>query len=403
MITNIYEEIDEYDKIDYKYQLFSNVLFTLLILFMVYKYITTKNNKWLYFTLNSLLIITLFGNTLRDTLTSLNIYEKRPIYKKQPIDKYKTNGMPSLHSMSVFYILSTINNNNNINIKQKVILGFIGFGCLILRYISEIHNLKQIVIGSIIGINLSYLLKIDNYKNLTIFVSILLTLKYLILNKRYNNIKYKIEETPEWFDNTKLKERYESKISKSNESVFFRNYVIRCHSLLYYKNSTYALPYMINWKDIEVGIDKFELKENPDIIVGIKSGGAFITKYIANKYNLPYDYITIQKYDKKGILDMGVKTLNNELFCNDLDCIYKNDKLKIKESISLDITDKNILLVDDTVSYGSTLYKGLKHMYDKGAKDVKTLVFTSQNDKYNIIDYSIYNKNFIGWPWGMDA
>jgi len=402
MITNIYEEIDEYDKIDYKYQLFSNTLLSLLILFMLYKYITTRNKIWLFSTINSLLIITLFGNTLRDTLTSLNIYEKRPIYKKQPIDNYKTNGMPSLHSMSVLYILTTIINNKNIHIKQKLILCCIGVGCLMLRYISEIHNLKQIVIGSVIGINLSYLLKIDNYKNLIIFVSTLLTIKYLILNKRYNNIKYKIEEPPVWFD-TKLQERYEIKISKSNESIFFRNYVIRCHSLLYYKNNTYALPYMITWKDIELGIDNLQLNEMPDIIVGIKSGGAFITKYIANKYKLPYDYISIQKYDKKGLIHMGIKTLNNDLFCSDIECIYKNDKLTIKENISLDVTDKNILLVDDTVSSGSTLYNGMKHMYDKGAKDVKTLVFTSQNDKYNIIDYSIYNKNFIGWPWGMDA
>ena len=396
---NLLEKLDNTKKLNYN-SLLSNTSYSVLIIVLMVKYIITKHRDWLYQAINALIIITLFGSLFRDVLTTLNVYDKRPMYENITItNKYETNGMPSLHAMSIGYIIPFIM-KSNLNPKIKALCCLCGFYSLYLRYESKLHSIKQLVVGFCIGIILNKVINIKTVTNLYLYISSLLIVKYFLIQRQFNSIKQEPERVPNWFDSSLL-ESYDKKLSKNNDNVHFRNYAIRCQSPFYYKNKTYALPYILKWSDVEEGLDKFHFDTVPDIMVGIKSGGAFITKYLAEKYNVQYDYISIKKYDKSNMITIANKMLRNE-FCRDMECIYRNDKLEIKEHLKLDVKDKNVLLIDDTISSGSTLYKAKKYMFEEGAKDVKTFVFT-QHSKNDLIDYSVHNNNFIGWPWGMDA
>ena len=108
---DILNDKDIEDKLKYA-SFCSNLAYSILITFMLLNYVVTKNRKWLFYIFNSIIIITLFGNLIRDIFTTLDIYDKRPIYKDVDItNKYETNGMPSLHAMSVGYIIPYILNS----------------------------------------------------------------------------------------------------------------------------------------------------------------------------------------------------------------------------------------------------------------------------------------------------
>lgn len=136
----------------------SNIFYSALIVVLFVRFIEIKDKKWLYYIIGALLLITVVGLLFRYLLTFLLIYDARPKYEGAAIkNKYKTNGMPSLHALSIGYILPYIL-RSDINLGVKIISVFLGFISLYLRYIARMHNILQLFVGVSIGICLSFII-----------------------------------------------------------------------------------------------------------------------------------------------------------------------------------------------------------------------------------------------------
>ncbi len=111
--------------------------------------------------------------------------------------------------------------------------------------------------------------------------------------------------------------------------------------------------------------------EDFDIVVGIGDGGVVPAALIADHLDLDVDIVKINFRDAK----------NNVKF----------NSPKLIDKLSLDLKNKNILLVDDVSRTGKTLEKAKKIL--KGNK-ITTLVMSGKAD-YSLFDF----KECVKWPW----
>ena len=145
------------------------------------------------------------------------------------------------------------------------------------------------------------------------------------------------------------------------------------------------------WTDIEHLIETAcgNVKEKPDIVIGIKSGGALIANYVAKCLNvLDVDYMHIAHYsdNARSVVKSVITSMGKEAV--------------IKEEPTLEIPGKGILLVDDQRATGSTFDAGAAYMLEKGAKDVRTFCLYSLDMKS---DYCAKKGQMMYTPWGKDA
>ena len=112
-------------------------------------------------------------------------------------------------------------------------------------------------------------------------------------------------------------------------------------------------------------------------MIGVKTGGAIITSYLASKLKIPYFFI---KPENKAFLTKKEDTsqLNKVLvFLNKTNSI---DDFKMRETINIDIAEKNVLLVDELCMSGFTFQKCIDYLYkDKKAGKVYPFIFAKNH------------------------
>jgi hypoxanthine phosphoribosyltransferase len=225
-----------------------------------------------------------------------------------------------------------------------------------------------------------------------VYVLILYIFVYLIV-KTYiqKKISQSAKNLPQWFDKN-LQNHFNLKVNKEKKVYSkFNNviYLILYCSYAFFNNKKFY-PFL-NWEDIEKSIDYcLNNIKDCDVIIGIKSGGAYITKYIANKKQLPYDYIKTER-------NVGfTKLIGRGIFKSEK--IQKSDYI-IKEIPSIDVTNKRVLLVDDAVLSGGTMKTVEKFLIEKGAKQVIKFVLHGHDNK-DICMCANKSVIFAG-PWGF--
>ena len=197
------------------------------------------------------------------------------------------------------------------------------------------------------------------------------------------------QQPPEWFD-PKLLPVLNSKIQeKMNVSVNRLNfmYAYACERGRFGDCS---------WAHVEdlvrLAVCRIPEDQKFDIVVGIKSGGAFIANFVSRCVgNLPVDYMKIQKY--------GQVTENMERFKL---WMGKGNTSKLTEKPQADLRGKRVLICDDQCATGHTLERAVKCVEDMGAALVKSLTLTSLV-KPSKADYYAYDGFILAWPWGVDA
>lgn len=195
-------------------------------------------------------------------------------------------------------------------------------------------------------------------------------------------LKRKVEELrhmppPTWVsNNTYLNEIYTRKITKpiSHIDIFSR---IACHLL------PSCTTRQIDWNTFQEHCDVLREKCNPDqydYVVGIESGGAFVARALSNRCK----YIKVSKYDDNpNMLGKPIIKTRDDLSC---------------------LRGARVLLVDDQVSTGSTMYAATRHIIEEcGASHVTRATLYGRPGTTAHVD--IIGMPFVisSSPWGYSA
>lgn len=199
-------------------------------------------------------------------------------------------------------------------------------------------------------------------------------------------------EVPEWFD-SELVSLLEAKIDRSKIKIEERrlDWVMRQIMKALPSSITGVVTKKFTWEDIEHMIEKncATIDYKPDLVIGIKSGGAFIANYVAKCLEVSeVDYMHVAHYSDNS-RSIVKSTLTSAL-----------KKAVIKEEPKARIIGKKVLLVDDQTGTGSTLETGKDYLIQKNAMEVKTFCLYTKGPK---VDYCKRKGLMLYTPWGKDA
>jgi len=141
-----------------------------------------------------------------------------------------------------------------------------------------------------------------------------------------------------------------------------------------------------------------------DAVIGIKTGGAFLAEFMARKLNIPSYFVKCHHYGSSGTIGDVIK----EAISARTTKVYKELEVT-DELMMISLCQKNILLVDDNVCSGSTLFSVQKYLKDtKMCKKIFTGVLAAPPN-HELIDmnfstYHFQSRNIILYPlpWGYD-
>lgn len=168
----------------------------------------------------------------------------------------------------------------------------------------------------------------------------------------------------------------------------------------------------------ELSVKIIESNFQPDLILGVKTGGEEIAKLIWNSFQIPIikieSCLPIRKtsLSKKNILKKFIKYLPTPFlnFLRIFEAKFFFNKNYRNKFISIELPNniesfKRILIIDDAVDSGATLLNIIKAIKKSNEKAlIKTAVITiTQNDPLIRPDFTIYNnQTLIRFPWSPD-
>ncbi len=235
-----------------------------------------------------------------------------------------------------------------------------------------------------------------------IIPSVFFKLVNLYLYYNYNS------RLPKWFD-ARLLPFFEKKITNNYKSNNIPTYLIKIFSPKLNMN-------FMSWDTIEKKLQILHMKIKrdkfkPDICIGILSGGAFCLKYLSGLFNIEkVAYIKCKQWSNTSLEQQITETFNffsktHEQYVNS----SKNEIYELNNDLDTYIENTtnplSILLFDDTISTGKTIYNVKKYLQTKTNKlknvNIKTACIIS-NDENNVdyvVDISTIN---IMWEWGVE-
>lgn len=298
-------------------------------------------------------------------------------------------GMPSGHTELTTLASFILYNYNYITLP---IVFLLIIAMCIQRVLFKRHTILQTIVGVIFGFIYSILYL--NIKNNYLKVGFALFIIFFYINLILYEITKKLNTPlPKWID----KQMYPSINKKKNI-----DYYLKCFSIIIPSIRQNIL--YITWNDVEYYLDQIiEEIQNSNIkydgIVGIKTGGAIISDYISNKLNIKNYKIKIKekKYGSNPSTDITTFT---SMWYNKY--YLKNSNYVIYEDIKEDISNKNIILIDESISSGVTMQTGINYLIKKKVNKIFPVVINTINDKEYNIYRIISRKNICIWPWGYD-
>lgn len=318
---------------------------------------------------------------------------RRPCTNCQDRDTFECLGMPSGHAETVVVVTCILLWKGAISLPVACI--FVLLVCYQRIYALR-HTVPQVAMGALLGLMYTALyIALQNDLRIIITSALIpLTMLLLILSK-VNQSTY--QPFPAWVDPA-----LHDSMHKKQASHFFNKV---CHVLSLLVIHSFAL--VCSWDDLETHLDTIAARvkgQNIDAVVGIKTGGAIISKYVAEKLGLPYYYVKVSadsfKCNKKPsdtYQDVAEKVV-----------LRKKQEYIICEPIDANLQGKNILVVDELVYSGVTLTTVRDYvLQEKGAKSVTLAAVTTFNDadfyQGKGLDILTATENrYVVWPWGFD-
>jgi len=214
----------------------------------------------------------------------------------------------------------------------------------------------------------------------------------------FQSIETEIRNRPSWIDPSLDKVMQK----KQNASIFLKILHILFGIFVPFYDSNTEL--FCSWRKLESHLDDIvkllhEKGVKVDHIVGIKSGGAIITKYLAEKLNVEYSYIKVSNKDYQC-------NKKEEDFIKEAPSRWMGKKREymVCEPIDVDLKGKNVLILDEQVSSGVTMQAVIDYLNnEKYVAQVYPTVITNYRKKkynYNLLYTSVIR--YCVWPWGYD-
>ena len=323
-----------------------------------------------------------------------NIY--RPNRNKCLFDSNDCLGMPSGHTeIATFIGLYLVNKYKNL------LMYYVAFMFILIisiqRIISKRHSILQIIVGILLACLYYTFYSFTNFSSKSLGVCLLIIIFYSIIIERLINKEIR-KPIPKWVN----KDMFEKIKEKQNKSYMIKSSEIGFSSLNIFHSNT---KIFINWEELEVIMDILidKIKEQNikyTGIVGIKSGGAILSDYISKKMGIKNYKIKLSQVKNKG--KSGRKTIdmiNTYLF-------NKKENIMLCEDTIEDITNQNIILIDEVIASGNTMQYAIHHLYkEKQAKYVYPVCLSNNKIVKKVIKYKVDNlldHHIIIWPWGYD-
>tara|TARA_B100000424_G_C22941276_1_gene500910 strand:+ start:244 stop:990 length:747 start_codon:yes stop_codon:yes gene_type:complete len=237
-----------------------------------------------------------------------------------------------------------------------------------------------------------------------IFIIFILYFTYLLL-KSYLKVKeirkkflddYK--NKPSWVPK-KWESKIKSKFTKGDLKAFITLVIYYIHLPKFMKGPFNNIKFYHSWKEVELILAKTIPKKEFDCVVGITTGGAIISNYIAKLLNIPNYEIKVTTYSASK------KQVHTHAISNYFEC-KKNKSFRNKcgNSKVLNIPKikkkSRILLVDDSINSGATMSSAYNALHKNGSEDITvySLVSVSNLNNQNIAFDN--NEWIIALPWG---
>ncbi len=286
-------------------------------------------------------------------------------------------------------------------ISPIVLIGLIGGTCL-QRILTQRHTFVQTIVGIVFGLfYASIYLSIQPYQ--CIVVCIMWIVLYLQI------LMWKIQEKlskpiPVWVDPTMIR----SINIKRNVP-----YSLKFLSILSCSFQQDRLMFM-EWKELETYldqvVDQIQKTNLPfDAVVGIKTGGAIISDYISYKLGIKNYKIKVSKDIHKcnKTPKDSIKHYINMYYSQNENENENENKYVICEGIEDDLSGKNVILIDENVSSGTTMNTSIDYLI---SKQVNMVYPTSIMSCINPTSHPFYKLNTIlitdympaVWSWGYD-
>jgi hypoxanthine phosphoribosyltransferase len=320
----------------------------------------------------------------------------RPLNKCKDSDDFTISciGMPSGHT-EIATIVSLLLSYYDLLPLSIAILTIITVG--LQRIVTDMHSIEQVFIGLLFGLVYTdiYITTGTSFKSILLLCGFMMFLLLIIILYVDNIIQN--DKIPDWVD----KKMYDIIERKKNVPFY-----LKCVSVII-PFIIDDIPLYIDYKTLEIYLDKCitKIKDSNikyDAIIGIKSGGAIISNYIAKKLN---------------ITNYTVKTTKKTNDCNSFDttfietvvdyAINKRKDNKLCEGIDDNLENKNIILIDELVLTGATLEFIINYLIKVKKVANIFLLSIASSEKFMIINDIKLNyikdyKYSLIYPWGYD-
>ena len=167
----------------------------------------------------------------------------------------------------------------------------------------------------------------------------------------------------------------------------------------------HGLALYCSWENLENNLDGLLAKLDAydfDAVVGIKSGGAIISNYVATRLRLPNYYVKCATNCDKTV------TQSLMFFLAKIWRIYGEDVVnpgyRVCEPVSADLEGKRVLLLDELVDTGETMLATRDYLLNEKKASKVTMACLVATGLHAPVEGLVAGSSeiYLAWPWGYD-
>lgn len=360
--------------------------------------------KYNYYNILFIAVIFLFHYVLINPLEKCIVYGisdteaiRRPERNCRNSSSLECLGMPSGHSECVVIVCLLLYKLNLLSLPLSlVIIVLIGLQ----RVYASRHTIQQVLAGWSVGLLYSTLyLYIWSQYSIVYSVTMSLGITIVLIISFTRIIDTKVHEpVPNWVSPELLP------IVKKKQNVPYSVKILCTLAPIFF----HRMAPFYSWSRLEDVLDNLleKIGRDFDVIVGVKSGGAIIASYIHTKVpDVPMYFLKLKRLNTKENTS-AVRMLQEIVHKN---ILYTKDVFEVSEGITADISNRRVLLLDETIASGQTILFAKEYLEKE--KHVASVTLATVNihnvnvKSYikddDIIYYSKTEKVAI-FPWGYD-